>query len=437
MSGAGSNKFTLYTNPPKKQWEAIMARPAQHTEALESQVREIMNHVRQGGDAALLEYTKRYDGVELSSLVISKQDLEQVSSKVSVELKQAIQQSASNIESFHRSQKLMEQPVETMPGVCCFREERPIEKVGLYIPGGTAPLFSSVLMLAIPAKIAGCKEIVLVTPPGEGGTIHPAVAYSALISGVTKVIPVGGAQAIAALTYGTESVPKVYKILGPGNRYVTTAKLIATSEGTAIDMPAGPSEVMVVADSGADYRVITQDLLSQAEHGADSQSLLLTDSEEQGQRVFAYMNSLEFKERGDMIKSSLSHSSVVVFDLKQDMIDFMNQYAPEHLIISREDARDWIPLVQNAGSVFLGYYTPESVGDYASGTNHTLPTNGWARMYSGVNLSSYTKQLTFQELSLEGLGNIGDTVEIMAEAEGLNAHKQAVAVRRKIYGEES
>ncbi len=432
MSNLESNLgFGLYKNPPKELWPVIMARPSAKSANVEESVRAIMRRVAREGDSALREYTKQFDGVTLEgSLVLSNDELTRAASGVDKKLQEAIHVSAENIKKFHTAQKLSEKPVETMQGVTCFRQARPIEKVGLYIPGGTAPLFSSVLMLGIPAQLAGCKEIVLVTPPTQDGTIHPAVAYSAICAGVTKVVLVGGAQAIAALTYGTESVPKVYKIFGPGNRYVTIAKLLAASQGTAIDMPAGPSEVMVVADDGADYRVVAQDLLSQAEHGADSQSIVVTDSKTVASKVFNYLTTESFGERNELIQESLKRSSAVYFSSVEDIVAFMNEYAPEHLIIARRDPEDWVPRITNAGSVFLGYLTPESVGDYASGTNHTLPTNGWAKMYSGVNLTAYTKEITFQELTQEGLENLGDAVECMAEAEGLNFHKQAVAIRR-------
>ncbi len=424
--------FSVFCEPPRDMWSAIMERPSNHSDSTVDQVRTIMGRVKRGGDDALRSYAKDFDKVELKDLTLSKKDLEQAAALIDAKLKRAIDQGAKNIRLFHQAQQLKESPVETMPGVLCFREARPIEKVGIYVPGGTAPLFSSVLMLAIPATIAGCKEIVLTTPPRKGG-IHPAVAYSALIAGVTQVVLSGGAQGIAALTYGTESIPKVYKIFGPGNRYVTIAKLLASSEGTAIDMPAGPSEVMVVADEGADYRVIAQDLLSQAEHGADSQCMLVTSSEKQAQEVFSYIQSLDHGDRKAMIEGSLSHSAIMVLSQRGDIVDFVNQYAPEHLILSVKEPDQWIPLIQNSGSVFLGYYTPESAGDYASGTNHTLPTNGWAKMYSGVNLGAYTKEITFQKMSLQGLESLGDTIEVMAEAEGLEAHRAAVSVRRVLY----
>ncbi len=424
--------FGLYKNPDRDMWPFIMERPANHNESTMDQVRTIMDRVKRDGDAALREYAKNFDRVDLTDLTLSKDMLKEAASRIDLKLKRAIDQSAKNIKLFHQAQQLQEDPVETMAGVLCFREARPIEKVGIYVPGGTAPLFSSVLMLAIPATIAGCKEIVLTTPPQKEG-IHPAVAYSALISGVTQVVLSGGAQGIAALTYGTESVPKVHKIFGPGNRYVTIAKLLASAEGTAIDMPAGPSEVMVIADDGADYRVIAQDLLSQAEHGADSQCMFVTSSEKQAFNVFSYIQGLDHGDRKDMIEGSLRHSSVIVLNEQQDIVDFINDYAPEHLILSVKNPEEWVPLVQNSGSVFLGYYTPESAGDYASGTNHTLPTNGWAKMYSGVNLGAYTKEITFQKMTLQGLESLGDTIEVMAEAEGLEAHKAAVSVRRVLY----
>jgi histidinol dehydrogenase len=349
---------------------------------------------------------------------------------VSDELRQAIQTAKRNIETFHRSQQIEVEEIETMPGVRCWRESRPIDKVGLYIPGGTAPLFSTVLMLAVPAHIAGCQEIILCSPPNKEGNIHPDILYTAQLCGVTRIFRLGGSQAIAAMTFGTESVPQVYKLFGPGNAYVTVAKQLAQLQGLAIDMPAGPSEVLVCADAGAKSSHVAADLLSQAEHGHDSQVVLVTDSEQKAKDIWLQVEvQLELLPRKDLARRSLENSMALVFNNWEEAAEYVNLYAPEHLILSMEDARDFAGGIRNAGSIFLGYYTPESVGDYASGTNHTLPTYGYARQYSGVSLDSFVKKITFQALTAEGLQLLGPTVEVMAEAEELMAHRNAVSLR--------
>lgn len=421
----------IYQNPPKSAWPELLKRPAKDLNNLRGSVRDIMQAVREKGDEALRDFTARFDGVALQELAVSRDTIAAATTKISEDLKQAIQTAKQNIEVFHRAQVLEKQEVTTMPGVSCWRESRGIERVGLYIPGGTAPLFSTVLMLAVPATIAGCQEVVLCSPPNrETGEIHPAVLYAAGLCGVTKIFRAGGAQAIAAMAYGTESVPQVYKLFGPGNAYVTVAKQLAQLDGLAIDMPAGPSEVLVGADAGAKQAHVAADLLSQAEHGADSQVVLVVDNAEQAEVIRDEVNrQLAGLPRREMAAQSIANSLVLVLPNRQDQLDYINAYAPEHLILSRADARDFAAGVQNAGSIFLGYHTPESVGDYASGTNHTLPTYGYARNYSGVSLDSFVKKITFQELTPEGLRNLGPTVETMAVAEELQAHANAVTFR--------
>jgi len=421
----------IYNNPPKSAWSALLQRPAKDLSSLRTPVNEIMQSVKDGGDEKLKELTARFDKVELTDLAVDPATIAAAGEKLSLELRDAIQTAKSNIERFHLAQQTKVTEIETMPGVTCWREARGIDKVGVYIPGGTAPLFSTVLMLAVPANIAGCKEIVLCSPPNrETGEIHPAVLYAAGLCGVTKVFRVGGAQAIAAMAYGTESVPAVYKLFGPGNAYVTVAKQLAQLDGLAIDMPAGPSEVLVGADAGAKAEWVAADLLAQAEHGSDSQVVLVVAGMEQAEAVKAEVErQLADLPRREMASASIANSLIVVLPDTQDQLDYINAYAPEHLILSMTDARTFAAGIQNAGSIFLGYYTPESVGDYASGTNHTLPTYGYARNYSGVSLDSFVTKITFQELTQDGLRKLGPAVEVMAEAEELRGHARAVTLR--------
>jgi histidinol dehydrogenase len=426
----GQLYMKVYINPAKSTWEEITERPAMDTAAVMEKVKPILQQVRGRGDVALRELTLQFDGSAPENFLVSPAEIAGAAGEVSAELKSAIQQAAANIELFHQKQLVSEEPVTTMPGITCWRRWVGIEKVGLYIPGGTAPLFSTLLMLAIPARIAGCKQIVLCTPPAKDGTIHPAILYAAGVAGVTAIFKVGGAQAIAAMAYGTESIPKVYKIFGPGNQYVTAAKQLVQLDGLAIDMPAGPSEVCVWADESANPAWVAADLLSQAEHGSDSQVLLVANKKEiidevQEQLVL----QLEQLPRKQMAAASLQNSRAVVMTNEDEALQLVNAYAAEHLIISREDALLMAERVSNAGSIFIGNYSPESVGDYASGTNHTLPTNGYARAYSGVSIDSFVKKITVQQLSAEGLRNIASTVTEMAVAEGLQAHARAVTIR--------
>ncbi len=416
--------------PPKASWPDLLRRPTLDTASLEAGVNAILQAVQQQGDAALKRYTLEFDKVAIDDLLVHPDALAQAGSLLDAALKSAIQTAYANIRLFHERQQLAESPIETMPGVICWRKSVPIEKVGLYIPGGTAPLFSTVLMLGIPAQLAGCREIVLCTPPQLDGHIHPAILYAAQLVGVTRVVKAGGAQAIGALAYGTESVPAVYKIFGPGNQYVTAAKQIVSRDGVAIDMPAGPSEVLVCADDSANPAFVAADLLSQAEHGADSQVVLVAFSEITVTAVqHALDNQLATLPRRDIAAKALENSLAIVVDSREEALDLINAYAPEHLILSMRQPETMAEGVINAGSVFLGHYTPESVGDYASGTNHTLPTNGYARAFSGVSLDSFVKKITFQQLSPAGLRLLGPTVEILAEAEELAAHGRAVAIR--------
>ncbi len=420
----------IYESPNPGEWDALTRRPASDLSKLQASVREVMERVQREGDAALREYTARFDGVELDEFAVTEEAIAAAVAQVPEELQRAIAVAKANIETFHRSQITTPREVETMPGVRCWREARPIDKVGLYIPGGTAPLFSTVLMLAVPAQIAGCREIVLCSPPNQEGNIPPAILYAAQLCGVTRIFRIGGSQAIAAMTYGTETVPKVYKLFGPGNAYVTVAKQLALLQGLAIDMPAGPSEVLVCADAGARSSHVAADLLSQAEHGHDSQVVLVTETTEKAQDVWLQVDAqLARLPRKELAAKSIANSLSLVFPDRADAAAYINRYAPEHLILSMADARDFARHIRNAGSIFLGYHTPESVGDYASGTNHTLPTYGYALQYSGVSLDSFVKQMTFQELTAEGLRNLGPTVEILAEAEELRAHRNAVSFR--------
>lgn len=418
--------------PSREDWPALLARPLMDVTALFDTVRTVLDEVYAEGDYAVKRYEEKFDKVRLSALGVTSEEMEEADRLVSEELKQAIRAAKENIEKFHVSQRFVGQKVETTPGVTCWQKAVPIEKVGLYIPGGTAPLFSTVLMLAVPAKIAGCKEIVLCTPPGKDGKIHPAILFAAKTAGVSRIFKAGGIQAVAAMAYGTESVPKVYKIFGPGNQYVTAAKQLVSLKEVAIDMPAGPSEVEVIADETANPEFIAADFLSQAEHGPDSQALLVTASESMVVPVVrAIEEQLEKLPRKEITEKALRHSRIIVLKDRREMVDFTNQYAPEHLIIQTEDYASIAEQIENAGSVFMGYYTPESAGDYASGTNHTLPTNGYARAYSGVNLDSFIKKITFQEITPEGIRNLGATIQIMAANEHLDAHRNAVTIRLK------
>lgn len=399
-------------------------------ESLFDNVQNIIDKIKSDGDEAVLAYESHFDKVDLKSLTVSTQEIKEAEKLVPIELKSALYLAKSNIEKFHAAQRFESKKVVTMDGVTCWQKAVAIEKVGLYIPGGTAPLFSTVLMLALPAKIAGCKEIILCTPPNKEGKINPAILFAAQIAGVDKIFKIGGVQAIAAMAYGTESVPKVYKIFGPGNQYVTAAKQIVSLRDVAIDMPAGPSEVEVLADETADPVLVASDLLSQAEHGIDSQSVLITTSEKLLKEVtFEVEKQLGHLDRRDIATQSLKHSKLILVDNIDEAIELTNSYAPEHLIIQTKNYFNLAEKIINAGSVFLGPYTPESAGDYASGTNHTLPTNGYAKAYSGVSLDSFIKKITFQEISPEGLVGLGPAIEVMAANEELDAHKNAVTLR--------
>jgi histidinol dehydrogenase len=415
--------------PSSNQILEAIQRPELAEQDLQSIVKKVFDDVRSNGDEALYKYTLQFDKVELTDFEVSQNEFNEAQQSLSEDLKSAILQAAENIRAFHARQYEEPQVIETMPGVRCWRKSVPIERVGLYIPGGTAPLFSTVLMLAIPASIAGCKEITLCSPAGADGKIHPAILFAACTVGVTRVLKLGGIQAIAALAVGTKSIDSCYKIFGPGNQYVTASKKFAQQLGVAIDMPAGPSEVMVVADEVSNADFIAADLLSQAEHGADSQVVLLSTSQEKVVQVQEALK-VQLKElsRNEFAAKALGNSSAIVVQ-KEELLSIINQYAPEHLILQTEFNEELLPGIVNAGSVFLGPFTPESAGDYASGTNHTLPTNGYARMYSGVSLDSFIKKITFQEISRQGLQNIGRTIEVMADAEGLDAHRNAVTIR--------
>ncbi|MDB4252015.1 histidinol dehydrogenase [Flavobacteriaceae bacterium] len=418
--------------PKKETWPEILKRPTQTVKEIETTVNQVFEDVQKNGDTAIKKYTKKFDKVAVTSLKVTQEEISIAVEAVSRELKEAIQQAAANIEKFHRAQKTEKVYQETTPGVVCWQEKRPIEKVGLYIPGGTAPLLSTVLMLAIPAKIAGCQEIILCSPPNFEGKIANEILYTANLCGVTNIFKVGGIQAISGLTFGTETIPKVYKIFGPGNQFVTVAKQLATKYGVAIDMPAGPSELLVMADDSANASFVASDLLSQAEHGADSQVILVSTSEKLIEEVSKEVEK-QLKElpRIEIATKAIQNSkSILVKDFKEALA-LINEYAPEHFIVCTKNNDFFIDGIINAGSVFIGNYTPESAGDYASGTNHTLPTNGYSKSYSGVNLDSFTKSITFQEISKKGIQNIGKSIELMALAEGLQAHKNAVSIRLK------
>ena len=420
----------LISNPDKSQWQEILKRPVMNTENLFDTVRSVIDRVKSEGDRAVLDYEKKFDKVVLTSLAVSEEEQQEAENLVSEDLKAAICLAKQNIETFHAAQRFEGRKVQTQPGVTCWQKAVAIEKVGLYIPGGTAPLFSTVLMLAVPAKIAGCKEIVLCTPPGRDGKVHPAVLFAAKVAGVNRIFKAGGIQAIAAMAHGTESVPKVYKIFGPGNQYVTAAKQLVSLRDVAIDMPAGPSEVEVLADETANPVFVAADLLSQAEHGVDSQAILITTSVELQQAVKVEVErQLALLPRKEIAEKSLANSKLIVVDSMEEAIELTNAYAPEHLIIETEDYLSVAERIVNVGSVFLGSLTPESAGDYASGTNHTLPTNGYAKAYSGVSLDSFIRKITFQEIKPEGLNIIGPAIELMAANEQLDAHKNAVSVR--------
>ncbi len=417
-------------NPDKSTWKDVLKRPTLTVASIEQAVETIFQEVKIEGDIAIKKYTEKFDGVILEDPLISEGEIETAEKSVSQELKDAIRLAKKNIETFHKAQKTDRVEVETAPGVRCWQEKRPIQKVGLYIPGGTAPLFSTILMLAIPATIAGCKEVILCTPPNEEGKIHPAILYTANLCGVKKIYKVGGIQAIAAMTFGTESVPEVYKIFGPGNQYVTVAKQLSTKYGIAIDMPAGPSELLVVADDSANAAFVASDLLSQVEHGIDSQVILVSTSKEMIDTVESEVEKqIQELPRKEIAQKAIANSKLIYVENDSVALDLVNEYGPEHFIVCTENEELYLEGIQNAGSVFIGNYTPESAGDYASGTNHTLPTNGYAKQYSGVNLDSFMKSMTFQKITESGIQNIGNAIEIMAEAEGLQAHKNAVTLR--------
>lgn len=417
-------------NPIQEEWDKKLKRPVQKTKDIEKIVKPIMRKVKRMGDKALRKFALEYDHVQVKNLLVSVEEVKKAVEIVDPKLKEAILQAKENIEKFHEAQVTPDLEMEVMEGVTCMRRSVPIQKVGLYIPGGTAPLFSTVLMLGVPANLAGCEEIVLCTPPDKDGNIHPAILYTADLIGIDKIVKAGGAQAIAALTYGTESVPKVDKIFGPGNQYVTAAKQVAVKKGVAIDMPAGPSEVLVYADDSAIPSFVAADLLSQAEHGVDSQVILVASSEKVANKILKEVaEQVEKLPRKDIAKKALDNSLAVIMENRQSAIELINDYAPEHLIICVENEEEVVRQIINAGSVFIGNYTPESAGDYASGTNHTLPTYGYARNYSGVSLDSFVKNITYQKLTEKGIQNIGPTIEIMASNELLDAHKNAVSIR--------
>lgn len=420
----------IIKHPSRDSWKELLKRPQMNNETLFSSVQGVLDNVRVNGDKAVLSYTEQFDGVSLSALEVSKDEITEALSKIDPQLKQAIEMARRNIWKFHSEQQFETKEIQTSPGVVCWQKAIAIEKVGLYIPGGNAPLFSTVLMLGIPASIAECKEIILCTPPDKDGKVHPAVLYAAQVAGVHRIFKIGGTQAIAAMAYGTESVPKVYKIFGPGNQYVTAAKQLVSLKDVAIDMPAGPSEVEVLADESAHPSFVAADLLSQAEHGVDSQSILITVSEKLIEQVQEeILHQLETLPKAEFVRRSLEHSKLILVRNLEEAVEMTNEYAPEHLIIATRYYRGVAENIINAGSVFLGNFTPESAGDYASGTNHTLPTNGYAKAYSGVNLDSFVRKVTFQEISREGLTNLSNAIILMAENEELQAHSNAVKLR--------
>jgi len=416
--------------PAKEAWGKLTKRPQMDTKALFASTQAVLDDIRSHGDAAVREYSERFDKVSLNAFEVTDEEWAEAGALVSDELKNALRVAKKNIETFHASQKTESKWAETMPGVRCMQKATPIEKVGLYVPGGSAPLFSTVLMLAVPAIIAGCEEIVLCTPPNREGKIHPAVIVAAKLAGVKRIFKIGGIQAIGAMAYGTGSIPKVYKIFGPGNQYVTAAKQLIALEGTAIDVPAGPSEAALLADGSANAEFIASDFLSQAEHGVDSQSILATNNEQLAEAVVkAIEQQISELPREEVTRKALQNSKIVLFQTLNEAVKFINFYAPEHLVIQCENEMQIAEAIKNSGSIFIGRYTPVSMGDYASGTNHTLPTAGMATAYSGVNLDSFVKKITFQEVTAEGIQNLGPTVAVMAENEGLDAHKRSVTLR--------
>ena len=422
----------IVKKPNKAAWPELLKRPTQTLATIEDTVIAIFNDVSLNGDTAIKHYTEKFDGVVLNTPLVTDEDIKAASSLIPKNLKQAIIKAKANIEAFHEAQKTIKVSVETTPGVACWQEKRPIQRVGLYIPGGTAPLFSTVLMLAIPAQIAGCEEIVLCSPPNKEGNLAPEILFTAALCGVTKIVKVGGIQAIAGLTFGTASIPKTYKIFGPGNQFVTVAKQLATKYGVAIDMPAGPSELLVVADDSANPAYVASDLLSQAEHGVDSQVILVSTSTWLIDAVAKEIETqLSVLPRKAIAEKAIANSKLIYVENDAIALELINEYGPEHFIICCKNENFYVDNIGNAGSVFIGNYTPESAGDYASGTNHTLPTNGFTKAYSGVNLDSFMKSITFQKISKQGILDIGETIELMAEAEGLQAHKNAVTIRLK------
>ena len=422
--------MNIILNPERKEWNELLKRSALKTDSIQDSVCEILEHIKKEGDKAVKEYEEKFDKARISSLAVSQEEFDNAEKEVSEELKEAIHIALKNITTFHASQKFEGKKITTSPGVTCWQKAVAIEKVGLYVPGGTAPLFSTVLMLATPARIAGCKEIILCTPPNKEGKIHPAILYAAKAAGVSKIFQAGGVQAIGAMAYGTESIPKVFKIFGPGNQYVTAAKQQVSLHDVAIDMPAGPSEVAVLADETANPAFVAADLLSQAEHGIDSQAILITVSKSLLEAVSEEIKKqLAVLPRKEIAECSLKNSRLILVNQMNDAIDMINQYAPEHLIIETKDYSAVAEKIINAGSVFLGSYSPESAGDYASGTNHTLPTNGYAKAYSGISLDSFIRKITFQEVTRKGIENIGNAIKIMAANEHLDAHKNAISIR--------
>ena len=422
----------IINNPNKESWSGVLKRPTQTVVDIEDTVNKIFSDVSKKGDAAIEAYTTKFDKISLESNMVTSEEIDEAIQQVPEKLQNAIKLAKQNIEIFHAAQKTSKVDIETTNGVQCWQEKRPIQKIGLYIPGGTAPLFSTVLMLAVPAQIAGCKEIVLCSPPNKEGKLTPEILFAAQLCGVTKIIKVGGIQAIAGLTFGTESIPQVYKIFGPGNQFVTVAKQLSTKYGVAIDMPAGPSELLVVADETANASFIASDLLSQAEHGIDSQVILVSTSESLIDKVSVEVEKqIKVLPRKAIAEKAIANSKLIYVENDNVALELINEYGPEHFIICTKNEDLYVDGIRNAGSVFIGDYTPESAGDYASGTNHTLPTNGFSKAYSGVNLDSFLKSMTFQKISKEGLLNIGETIELMADAEGLQAHKNAVTIRLK------
>jgi histidinol dehydrogenase len=422
----------IYRYPKKETWADLVKRPVFKQEEISGLIRDVFAKVEKNGDKALIAFNKKFDNAETKSIVVSETEIESAENQIKADLKKAIRQAKENIARFHESQRTEIQKIETTKGVICWRENRAVEKVGIYIPGGTAPLFSTVLMLAVPANLAGCKEIILCTPPDKDGNVNPAILYAAKLCGVSAIYKTGGAQAVAAMTLGTASIPAVNKIFGPGNQFVVAAKEYAQRYGVAIDMPAGPSEVLVIADKQAVPEFCAADLLSQAEHGNDSQVIFITtDIKVFNETIEAVGQQVRDLPRNEIAESALENSSFILIETLEEALGFSNLYAPEHLILAIKDFEEYIPLIRNAGSVFLGNYSCESAGDYASGTNHTLPTNAYAKNYSGVSLDSFVKKITFQHLSKDGLRNLGKTIETMAEAEGLFAHKNAVSIRLK------